>query len=160
VYTIEDIEMKAVETDATIVLADSVYLFDPDNRRSYSGEPSRRLAVSQKCKEIAQNLEVPFIVSVQAGRKKTKERVPDLDSIEWSNAFSQDGDTVFFLECDDLDKELRRSHFYLLKSREGQPAEFFVHRDFQTMNFADRPDVDRPSTNVFEDDEVVEFDES
>lgn len=153
VHTVEDIQQKAVETDATIIFADSVYLFQPDNRSRFAGETPRRMAVSQKCKAVAQDLGVPFIVSVQAGRKKTKDRVPSLDDIEWSNAFAQDGDTVFFLEKDELDRELRRAHLFVLKTRDGDVDEFFIHQDFQTMNFTQRSDTVEPTTEVFEDDD-------
>lgn len=160
VNTVEDIQIKAVETDATIVFADSVYLFDPNSRDRYSGEPSRRMAVSQRCKSVAQELGIPVVVSVQAGRKKTKERTPDLDTIEWSNAFAQDADTVFFLERDDLDRDLRRSHIYLLKSREGQPDDFFIHADFQTMDFSERAgETSKPKTDVFDEEEETVWDE-
>lgn len=159
VTTIEDIELKAVETDATIIFGDSIYLFDPDARSRFNGETSKRLAVSQKCKSVAQNLGIPFVVSVQAGRKKSKERVIDLDSIEWSNAFSQDADTCIFLHKDDLDRELQRAQMHILKSREGDVDQFYINQDFQNMDFSQRDDELSPTTDVFEeDDDIVMLD--
>lgn len=150
VSTVADIEAKASEVDASIVLGDSIYLFDADESTQRSNETERRRKISTKCKEIAQRMAVPFIVSVQAGRRKTKERIPDLDDIEWSNAFSQDADTVFFLNKEDVDKELRRAHMYLLKCRDGDVVDFFIHQDFQTMDFSEREDETEPTTEVFD----------
>lgn len=158
VYTIDDIQMKAVETDATIIFGDSIYLFNPSGKAQNNGEPARRMAVSQRCKEVAQELQVPFIVSVQAGRSKTKKpQEPDIDNIEWSNAFSQDADTVFYLERTPLDREVDRAHMWLLKCRDGNLADFYIGQDFNTMIFNERADSTRPTTQVFEDDEVIEF---
>lgn len=161
VNTIEDIESKAIETDSTIIFGDSIYLFPADTKSNYNGETAKRLAASQKCKEIAQRLGVPFIASVQAGRKKSKSQEPSLDDIEWSNSFSQDADTVFFLTQGELDRELSRAQMWLLKSRDGDLAKFFINRDFEFMNFEERDDEDEPTTQVFqegdEEDEVISF---
>lgn len=157
VNTVADIEHKASEVDATIVFGDSIYLFDADSNTRYSGEVNRRLAVSQKCKAIAQSMGVPFVVSLQAGRRKTRERIPNLDDIEWSNAFSQDADTVFFLNKEDVDKELKRAQMHLLKSRDGDTTAFFINQDFQTMDFSEREDEMAPTTEVFDEDEQAIF---
>lgn len=161
ISTIEDIEAKAVETDATIIFGDSIYLFLPDSRTTFSGEVNKRLAVSQKCKDISRKLGIPFIVSVQAGRKKSKNQEPDLDDIEWSNAFSQDADTVFYVEKKDIDKELNRIHVHLLKSRDGDITKLYVDTNFEYMTFEERDDEEEPTTDIQfeddEDDEVIEF---
>lgn len=164
VNTIEDIEAKAVETDATIIFGDSIYLFPADSKSNFSGETAKRLASSQKCKEIAQRLGVPFLVSVQAGRKKSKNQEPSLDDIEWSNAFSQDADTVVFLTKEAIDRELKRAQLWLLKSRDGDLTKTFINTDFDYMRFDERDDEDQPTTDVFiegeedaDEDEVIEF---
>lgn len=152
--SVQDIQTKAVETDATIVFADSVYLWDAESRQGkQENEVKRRMDVSHKCKEIATGLGIPVIVSVQAGRKKVKSKTPDLDDIEWSNAFSQDADAVFFLDKDELDRELHRAHIWLLKSRDGDLADFFINQDFTYMDFKERDDESAPRTQVFEEDE-------
>lgn len=157
VHTIEDIEQKALEIDASIVFADSVYLFPPDSTTRYSGEVQKRMAISQKCKGIAQNLSIPFICSVQGGRRQVPKKgplpPPDLDGIEWSNAFSQDADTVFYTQRDSIDRDLNRSQMWLLKSRDGDLANFFVNEDFNYMQFTERADTFEPRTQVFEEDE-------
>lgn len=161
VHTVEDIETKAIETDATIIFGDSIYLFPPDNRSERLAETAKRLEISHKCKGIASNLGIPFIVSVQAGRKKTKKpQTPDLDNIEWSNAFSQDAETVVYLQKDEIDLELSRAQMHLLKSRDGKPAQFYINQNFEHMMFDERAgDHFGPTTNVFEEDEVVHFEE-
>lgn len=154
VSTIDDIEAKAVETDATIIFADSVYLFPPNAKSGNQSEVAKRLEISHRCKEIASNLGVPFVVSVQAGRKKSKKPTkPDIDNIEWSNAFSQDAETVFFIQKDDLDREIGRAQIHLLKSRDGDLAEFYIEQDFETMEFNQRNEEMAPTTEVFDEDE-------
>lgn len=158
IQTIDDIETKAVEVDATIVFADSVYLFAPDSKSGYQGETAKRLAISQKCKRIARNLEIPVVVSVQAGRKKSKNAEPDLDDIEWSNAFSQDADTVFYIEKTPLDAELNRRKIHLLKSRDGDATSFYIDADFEYMTFGERSDKDEPTTDIQFDSEDTDTD--
>lgn len=156
IYTIADMEQKAIEVDATIIFADSVYLYNADSETSRNtSEPSRRAEVSRKCKNVARNLGVPFIVSVQAGRKKTqgKDGPPDLDDIEWSNSFSQDADTVFFVTKDEVDKQLGRMQNWLLKSRDGDITNFYINMDFEVMDFSQRGDKVEPSTEVEFDEE-------
>lgn len=165
-HTIEDIETKAIETDATIVFADSVYLFPPNRNWSQGGgETAKRMAISQTCKRIARNLEIPVVASVQAGRKKKKDAQPTLDDIEWSNAFSQDADTVFFVEKTALDVELRRRKNWLLKSRDGDEAQFYFDADFEFSQFGERTgDTDEPTTEIQfdsdddDDKEVISYD--
>lgn len=153
VSTIEDIEAKAVETDATIIFGDSIYLFPPDASSAFPGETAKRLAISQKCKATAQRLGVPFIVSVQAGRKKNKTDKPDLDDIEWSNAFSQDADTVFFLSQDELDRDIGRKRVDLLKSRDGNITDFYINQDYEYMDFTEREnESSEPTTEIVIDD--------
>lgn len=154
VNTIQDIHSKIIETDATIVFGDSIYLFPIDSTTQTGGEVNKRLLISQRCKETALTLGVPFIVSVQAGRRKTKERKPDIDDIEWSNAFSQDADTVFFIHRDELDRETNRTQVHLLKSREGDLAQFYCNADFTYMNFDEREDQMTPTTDVFTEGEI------
>lgn len=161
VNTIEDIETKAAEVNADIIFGDSIYLFDPDSKQEWGGggrEVQRRLAVSQRCKLVATKLGVPFVASVQAGRnKKGRDGVPSLDDIEWSNAFSQDGDTVLFVQKQDIDRELNRSEMFLLKSRDGDLAKWFINQDFATMDFSERADESEPTTDVFEDSDVIDY---
>lgn len=155
VTSVADIKNKAMEMDADIIFGDSIYLFPPTNDYRQTSEPQKRKDISTSCKEIAQTLGIPFIVSVQAGRKKTKERTPDLDDIEWSNAFSQDADTVFFLDKDDIDIELNRAWIHLLKSRDGDKELFCINTNFNKMQF-DQADVNvAPTTDVFEDSDNV-----
>lgn len=161
VHTIEDIEFKAVEMDATIVFGDSIYLFPPNRKDRFAGETNKRMAISQECKKIAQSLSLPFVVSVQAGRKQTKNAKPDIDDIEWSNSFSQDADVVLYLHKDELDKELRRAQMHLLKVRGGEGVmDFFIEQDFENMDFSQRNDSAEPSTNVFHEDDEGIFSET
>lgn len=155
VNTIDDIEAKASEVNADIIFGDSIYLFDPDTKQAWGGggrEVQRRMAVSQRCKLVATRLGIPFVVSVQAGRnKKGRDGAPSIDDIEWSNAFSQDGDTVFFVQKQELDRELHRAEMFLVKSRDGDLAQWFINQDFATMNFSERDDEVSPTTDVFND---------
>lgn len=159
VNTIEDIENKAIEVDATMVFADSVYLYNADSQTGRNiAEPARRAEISRRCKRVARNLGVPFIVSVQAGRKKTKGKdgPPDLDDIEWSNSFSQDADTVFFITKDETDRQMGRMQNWLLKSRDGDLASFFINMNFEHMKFDQRGDKMEP-TNQIDFDEEDDF---
>jgi replicative DNA helicase len=152
VHTIADIEQKAVEVDATIVFIDSVYLFDAD-RDSPQGEVQRRMAISQRCKRTAQELDIPVIVSTQAGRRDGKAKQPSLDNIEWSNAFSQDANVVMELDRDDIDKELNQGWVYLLKCRQGQPTDAAINMDFTFMKF-DQKDIQKePTFEAFSEEE-------
>ena len=159
VDTIEEIQSKAVEVDATIVFIDSVYLFNPDGKSwGNQGEVQRRIAISQRCKAAAKTLGIPVVVSTQAGRKKNKSDGADLDRIEWSNAFSQDADTVLFLDKDDVDKELSRAWIHVLKSRDGDVGSCAIHTDFEYMKFSeDSSTTPEPTTtiNIDEEDETV-----
>ena len=157
IHTINDVAQKAVEVDATIVFIDSVYLFDADTKTP-QGEVQRRMAISQACKRIAQDeLNVPLIVSTQAGRKNSKQKDPDLNNIEWSNAFSQDANEVIELCRDDIDKELSQGWLYLLKVREGTETNTAIGMDFNFMKFPEKLDIQaEPSLNVFTTDEEEE----
>lgn len=135
VSSIADIEQKAIEIDATIVFADSVYLFNADGSDKSGSETARRMAVSQRCKSAAQTLGMPFVVSTQAGRRKSGKPAADLDNIEWSNAFAQDADVVLMITKDDIDKELNRLWLHILKSRDGDIAVTSLKTDFEYMKF-------------------------
>ena len=158
VDTIEEIQSKAVEVDATIIFIDSVYLFNPDGKSwGNQGEVQRRIAISQRCKNAAKTLGIPVVVSTQAGRKKSKSEGADLDRIEWSNAFSQDADTVLFLDKDEVDKELNRAWIHVLKSRDGDVGSCAIHTDFEYMKFdEDGTASATPSTTIDLDEESDE----
>ena len=158
VDTIEEIQAKAIEVDATIVFIDSVYLFNPDGKSwGNQGEVQRRIAISQRCKNTAKTLGIPVVVSTQAGRKKNKSDGADLDRIEWSNAFSQDADTVLFLDKDDVDRELNRAWIHILKSRDGDIGSCAIHTDFEYMKFGeDGAAAPEPTTEIdLDEDETV-----
>lgn len=157
ITTIEDIERKALEMDASIIFGDSIYLFDPSENYKVSNKVQRLGDISTKCKNVATNLSIPFIVTVQAGRKKSKERIPTLDDIEWSNAFSQDADTCFFLEKSEVDEELDRAQILLLKSRDGDKEHFFINVDKQNARFDQNNEAVEPKTNVFEEQDEGVF---
>lgn len=159
IQTVQDIETKAVEHDSTIIFGDSIYLFDPFPDYKYQDETKKLKVVSPLCKRIARNLGVPFIVTVQAGRRKTKDREINLDQIEYSNAFAQDADTVFFVHKDDVDKELSRSQIHLLKVRDGgEEASFYVEDNFNYMTFNESKDRFKPTTDIkFDDEEVIDL---
>lgn len=155
VSNLQDLEIKGVEMDASIIFTDSVYLFDPEQNYRVQNKVQKLGDVSNRCKEIATNLGIPFVATVQAGRKKSKERIPTLDDIEWSNQFSQDADTCFFLERTDIDKELSRAQLYLLKSRDGNEDQFYIDTDFKGMKFNQNNDVMEPKVNVFEENDDI-----
>lgn len=154
VNSIADIEQKAIEIDATIVFADSVYLFNAESEDRSGSETQRRMAISQRCKRTAQTLGVPFVVSTQAGRKKAGKSVADLDNIEWSNAFSQDADTVMMITKDDIDRDLNRLKMHILKCRDGDMAVTNIVTDFEYMQFPQDVNDPEPSTEIdIEEDE-------
>lgn len=154
VYTVDDFETKIVETDADICFVDSVYLFPPSTEFKAQNETQKRMEISHRCKKIATTLQIPLIVSVQAGRKQTKDEKPTLDSIEWSNSFSQDCTVAFHIEKTQLDIELKRAHIYVLKLREGgQLCDFYINVDAQSEKFDERPDEIKPTTQVFDDED-------
>lgn len=156
VSTIEEAEQKAVECDSTIVFIDSVYLFNPDHKNTYTGEVQRRGKVSERCKSLAATLGIPVIVSTQAGRRKSKGEKLSLDSIEWSNAFSQDADTVLMIEKTEIDRELNRVKLDVLKSRDGDIGSCYIRTDFEYMTFKQDVAEVEPSTHIeIEEEETM-----
>lgn len=157
VSTVADIEQKAVEVDATIVFADSVYLFDADANERSNNEADRRRRISQRCKHTAQTLGVPFIVSTQQGRPKGGKSVPDIDSVEWTNAFSQDADTLMMLAKNDVDKDMNRCWMHLVKCRDGDTTVSCVNMDFEYMRFDESATQAAPTyeIDIEDDDEEV-----
>ena len=103
---------------------------------------------------MARELGIPVIVSTQAGRKNGKAKEPDLNNIEWSNAFSQDANVVIEMCRDDIDKELHQAWLYLLKCRQGQDTETCVDMNFTHMKFEEKADVQKaPSFETFTKEE-------
>lgn len=158
IATIGDVEQKAIECDATIVMIDSVYLFNATNEPTRGGnEVQRRMAISQSCKRMAQTLGVPVIVTTQTGRKASKTE-PSLDDIEWSNAFSQDANVVMSLVRNDIDEELHQGWIYLLKCRQGQKANAAINMDFNFMKFTEKLEVQsEPKMTILTEEEAADM---
>lgn len=121
---------QIVQVDPDIVFVDGAYLLEDDLDAKNTVEKLKN--ISRGFKKLARERNIPIVISVQQGRGGSRKTGGDLDSVQWSDAFSQDGD--FAIEVFGEVKTPIRT-LKILKQREGDSGEVKI-------NFHSRDKID------------------
>lgn len=109
--------------------------------------------VSNECKGIAKELNIPVIVLSQIGRppKGTTKFRPNLEDLKQSGAIEEDSDVVMLLYRDDYynrdtPEYKNQMEINIAKCRDGRPGTLMLYCNLETMEFHD---LDKHHTEGF-----------
>lgn len=124
------IKAKLEEYQPDLFAIDGLYLVTDER----GGKDWRAIVnLTQDTKKICRNLQIPGIVTTQAGVDSQGKDGIKLTSISFSKlAFGADSDIVIGI---DSIEENTKWRLKLLKHREGEPFSLIVDKDFNTMRF-------------------------
>lgn len=147
------IRAKLEEYKPDVFAVDGLYLVK-DERGATGWQAMVHL--TQDTKRICRNLEIPGIVTTQAGVGSQSEGGVSLTDISFSKtSFGADSDVV--LGLDDLDHMWR---IKVLKSRESEGVSFKIKQDFERMRFEqvgerEAQDEDELEQELLEEDTII-----
>lgn len=131
--TITGISNKIQSLQPDIVFIDGVYLMTDEQ----SGERNTPLAltnITRSLKRVAQQFQVPIVMSTQALSWKMKNGSVTADSIGYSSSFFQDSDVLYGLQREDDAVDDTRL-FKLMAGRNVSPMEVSLLWDWNTGDF-------------------------
>jgi replicative DNA helicase len=144
------IRAKIEEYKPDVFAVDGLYLLhDERGATGWQG----MVHITQDTKRICRNLEIPGIVTTQAGVGSQNNGGVALTDVSFSKtSFGADSDIV--LGLDDLDHMWKMK---VLKARESEKFNFKIKKDFQTMNFTQVGGVEGEEEDML-DKELEEHD--
>jgi len=131
--TITGIANKIQALQPDIVFIDGVYLMTDEQ----SGERNTPLAltnITRSLKRVAQQFQVPVVMSTQALSWKMRNGNVTADSIGYSSSFFQDSDVLYGLQREDENVDDTRL-FKLMAGRNVSPMEVSLLWDWGTGDF-------------------------
>jgi len=131
--TITGIANKIQSLQPEIAFIDGVYLMTDEQ----SGERNTALAltnITRSLKRVAQQFQIPIVVSTQALSWKMKNGSVTTDSIGYTSSFTQDSDILFGLQREDENVDDTRL-FKLMAGRNVSPMEISLLWDWNTGDF-------------------------
>jgi replicative DNA helicase len=131
--TITGIANKIQALQPDIVFIDGVYLMTDEQ----SGERNTPIAltnITRSLKRVAQQFQVPVVMSTQALTWKMKNGSVTADSIGYSSSFFQDSDVLYGLQREDENVDDTRL-FKILGGRNVSPMEVSLLWDWNTGDF-------------------------
>ena len=139
--TPEEIFSLASHLGVEVVFIDGAYLLM--NTAGMTMHRSRHERIGDKLRYIkraAASLGIPAVLSWQFNREAEKEmdkgKDPGLDTIGGSDEIGQISSIVLGLFERENAGTLYRRRISVLKGREGATGEFYMHWDFETMDFS------------------------
>ena len=115
-------------------------------KKDYQTDNQRISYISGHCKEIPQELGIPFLGLSQLSRESKKQgRPPRLDDLRDSGSLEQDGDLIMFLHRPHAESyqannaESRQAYLDVAKQRNGMTGEVQLEFDMQAIKFIERP---------------------
>jgi len=124
-------KIQALQPD--ILFIDGVYLMEDEQ----SGERNTSLAltnITRNLKHVAQQFQIPIVISTQVLNWKTVKGNVTLDSIGYSSSFGQDADVAFGLQKEDENVDDTRL-LKILAGRNTSPMETSLLWDWNTGDF-------------------------
>jgi len=131
--TISGISNKIQSLQPDVMFIDGVYLMTDEQ----SGERNTSLAltnITRNLKHVAQQFQIPIVISTQVLNWKMKNGNVTLDSIGYSSSFGQDADVAYALQKEDENVDDTRL-LKILASRNTSPMETSLLWDWATGNF-------------------------
>lgn len=127
VTTVSGVGAKIARHKPDIVFVDGVYLMDDEQ-----GEPKMSWQaltnITQGFKRLAQNMEVPIVISTQVLLSKMEKGRITGSSIGYSSSFLQDSDVIIAIEREP-------AKIKIVASRNCEPKESFLNWDWGAVKF-------------------------
>ncbi len=150
------IRAKLEEYQPDIFGVDGAYLLADDRDGKSNWE--RIMHITQDLKKVCRTMQIPAIITSQAGVDSQTKQGVSLTSVAFSKlAFGADSDIV--IGIDDLVEE-EKWRLKLLKQREGEKFSFLVNKDFKRMKFEQvgtTDNVDAGSEREMEEHDVIMY---
>lgn len=141
---VSGIQAKVEKHQPDILIVDGVYMMQDEHGES-PGSPQALTNITRAMKRMAQNLQIPIIITTQALEwKMDRKKGLTSGSIGYSSSFAQDSDTIIGVESTD-DERIKKVK--ILLARNCPPLEVYVQWDWETGEFQEL------SGNPFEESE-------
>jgi len=141
---VSGLRRKIEDHEPDIVLADAVYLMRNDRKGVRSVKWDDQAAISQDLKEVAQDFNIPVVVTNQANRISEGKKGESASNMAFSDAYAQDCDLGIEILKKRIDREHNELALAITASREVNMAGFAIHgnpgNDFSVLK---RPLVDQ-----------------
>lgn len=132
--TVTGIAAKIDTYKPDICFVDGVYMMD-DELGEAKMSPQALTNITRGLKRLAQNTEIPIVISTQALNHKVNRRTGvDADAIGYSSSFAQDSDVIIAVE---QTEDANINKLRVVMSRNSGPAEVFVQWDWETGQFTE-----------------------
>lgn len=132
--TVTGVAAKIDTYKPDICFVDGVYMMD-DEMGEAKMSPQALTNITRGMKRLAQNVEIPIVISTQAlTHKVNRKNGVDADAIGYSSSFAQDSDNIIAVEKTE-DPNINRLRNVL--SRNAGPVEVYVQWDWETGTFTE-----------------------
>jgi replicative DNA helicase len=134
--TLSGVQAKVNQYQPDLLIVDGMYLMDDETGHD-QGSPQALTALTRGFKRMAQNLEMPIIVSTQALAWKSKNGLTE-NSIGYSSSFLQDSDKILGAEASAEVETL--SKLKTLLQRAGRKGTTYVEFDWSLGRIEEIPE--------------------
>ena len=154
VSTLSGVQAKIQQYNPDVVYVDGVYMMD-DEQGEDKGSPRHLTNLTRGFKRMAQQLDIPIIITTQVLtwklRKREGRRLTG-DSIGYSSSFAQDSDLILGVEHTEKDDQKRVT---IVLSRNSARVETLMEWDWETGEFEEYDGSSKKLGPVDDDDEEV-----
>lgn len=139
--TVTDIQILVSRLQPAAVYVDGAYLLGHANKVL-----TRYARVAENCDGLKRDIAAlaPTVASWQFNREITKlkkDERPGLEHVGFTDAIGQHSSVVFGLFDPESPETSHVRRVSLLKGRDGEAGDFFVHWDFHQMDFTEAPNI-------------------
>lgn len=138
--TLTGISAKVDVVKPDILFVDGVYLLDDENGEA-KGSPQALTNLTRGFKRLAQNKQIPIVISTQVLYSRMKKSGITADSIGYSSSFAQDSDVILGVEPTD---EPAVNRLRIVAARNAPPLSKKVTWDWETGKFQELDHDEEP----------------
>lgn len=150
---VDDLIAQTHQLKPDIVYVDGAYLMQSANAKLSRWERNAEVAERIKSK-IAEDMDIPAVISYQMNRKAARKEGGSLDTIAYTDVIGQLSSIVLGLMQEDSIETAKHRKVSILKGRSGEQGEFEVNWIFDRHPFMDFTERDKTDP---EDAEPLQF---
>lgn len=132
--TLTGIRTKVDTIKPSVLFVDGIYMMDDEEGES-KNSPQALTNLTRGFKKMAQQLDIPIVITTQVLEWKMKKKEITSDSIGYSSSFAQDSDTIIGALPVEGEADLQKLSIVL--SRNCPKIEALVRWDWETGSFAE-----------------------
>lgn len=135
--TLTGVQSKVIQYQPNLLIVDGVYLMDDETGHD-QGSPQALTALTRGFKRMAQNMEIPIVITTQALAWKSKGGI-NINSIGYSSSFIQDSDKILGTEASIEVPSL--STIKVMGQRTGRNGNVYIEMDWGIGRIEEVPEA-------------------